>query len=418
MVDNRESVPALRYPRVVDGLTSVRLGGPGSPSIVQGPGSKRHFRVSAGTLATITAMDGTRSVQQLSTMLGVSTTRLENLIDHLDDLGLLVGTSDSGVHRLPYGVADRGLPRWLQRIIYVNLPVVFPDRLIELAYRRLRLNRFFGAPGLTLFLLAGLGGLGVVTFRPEVVAEGVRAGLDPQWYWLVLTILAVKRPVHELGHAFACRHYGQPVGGLGLAVYYFLPALYVDASSAWMLPSRRSRIWVHLAGFLADLSVLFAALLVAVAFPSFTAPKVAAGILLVVVAASVAFVLNPMLKLDGYFILCDLLGTTNLRERAFGALFTMVRTLLTKLGVRVAGGAYGTDRTARGIGLVGYALAALIYTGGILLWAARRLSSWLQDNWSPDPPLPVIPYAMAVSIFGAFLYFTWRASVTSSHRRF
>ena len=42
--------------------------------------------------------------------------------------------------------------------------------------------------------------------------------------------------MHELGHLAACRRFGAPHGGIGIGMYWCLPAFYAEVHGAWLLP--------------------------------------------------------------------------------------------------------------------------------------------------------------------------------------
>ncbi len=57
--------------------------------------------------------------------------------------------------------------------------------------------------------------------------------------WIVLGATKI---IHELGHAFACRHFGGECHEIGMAFLIFSPCLYCDVSDSWMLGSKWKRI--------------------------------------------------------------------------------------------------------------------------------------------------------------------------------
>lgn len=146
----------------------------------------------------------------------------------------------------------------------------------------------------------------------QVISMGGSVALGLAALWAALFVSFV---LHESAHALAVKHYGRTIHGGGLMLYYGLPAAFVDTSDVWRSP-RRARIVVSAAGPLADLLVGSVAALVSVLLP-----ETALGALAFKVAftsyASTLFNLNPLLELDGYFILVDLLRLPDLRRRSF-----------------------------------------------------------------------------------------------------
>lgn len=67
--------------------------------------------------------------------------------------------------------------------------------------------------------------------------------------WLgVYGLLAISTLFHELGHAYCCVKYKQPVNEVGLALYMGQIAAYANVSNAWLLPNKWQRINIALAG--------------------------------------------------------------------------------------------------------------------------------------------------------------------------
>ncbi len=147
--------------------------------------------------------------------------------------------------------------------------------------------------------------------------RGVRAFEWSLWNTLAIVGLVFGTTlVHELGHAVVCHYFGAPVRSLGIMIYYLQPAAYADVTDSWQLKNRWHRAaissagiyvqavigslavvaWslLHLAGYRSDLLVTFAAFN----------------------AAIMIFNALPFVKLDGYWILSNVVGIPNLRDRA------------------------------------------------------------------------------------------------------
>jgi putative peptide zinc metalloprotease protein len=179
-------------------------------------------------------------------------------------------------------------------------------------------GRLLFTPGflalLVLISLIGLGCFMLLTLGrgPDysVVAPGnVVSGLFGFWIALLCSFV-----LHELAHALAVKHFGRHVPRAGVMLYYGMPAAFVDTSDIW-LAGRWARILVSLAGPLCDLLVGSLAAILALSLPP---GAIGAGAYKLALAAYLAalFNLNPLLELDGYFILSDWLRLPNLRRRA------------------------------------------------------------------------------------------------------
>ena len=135
--------------------------------------------------------------------------------------------------------------------------------------------------------------------------------------------------VHEVGHGLACFHYGGKVTEIGFMRFMFLlPNPYCDTSSSYLFKSQREKIMVQLAGPIA--SLLFTCMtliLLSVLQPDMVLYD---ALFLSLLASGLTFFTNmmPLLKFDGYYALCDLTKTPNLRDRSFKALKGLFATRL------------------------------------------------------------------------------------------
>ena len=111
---------------------------------------------------------------------------------------------------------------------------------------------------------------------------------------------------HELAHAAACTNRGVRHGPIGFMIYTIFPAMYTDVSDAWRLPAR-DRLVVDGAGILT--SFLLASLGAALFLISPNAPS---AILFLLNDSLVLVNLNPFLRMDGYWLISDLLRVPNL----------------------------------------------------------------------------------------------------------
>lgn len=128
-------------------------------------------------------------------------------------------------------------------------------------------------------------------------------------FWMGYLILIASTLIHELGHAAACARYGQPPSAIGFTIYLIYPALYSDVSAAWRL-NRWQRVVVDLGGFYFQF-ILVAAFAMAYSFWPWAPLRIAVfGVI-----ASAAFSLNPVFRMDGYWVLADALGVTNLADQ-------------------------------------------------------------------------------------------------------
>ena len=114
---------------------------------------------------------------------------------------------------------------------------------------------------------------------------------------------------HEIGHATACKYGGGEPGRIGFGVYLIFPAFYTDVTDTYRL-ERHARIRTDLGG------VYFNAIFVAIATGVFYLTSYL-PIIPVVFLINLAMVqqMLPVVRLDGYYVLSDLVGVPDLFAR-------------------------------------------------------------------------------------------------------
>lgn len=157
---------------------------------------------------------------------------------------------------------------------------------------------------------------------------------------------------HELGHASACRRFECPHGDIGFALYIIYPAFYTDVTKVWRLP-RLKRAVVDIGGIYFQ-AILFVALTVYVMFTH----DLFALRLLWVMNFMMFFTLNPIFKMDGYWLLSDLSGLSNLHQQMRETGARAARKLLRRPAV---GAAAPQVQGARLKVLYAYIALALVY---------------------------------------------------------
>ncbi len=131
-------------------------------------------------------------------------------------------------------------------------------------------------------------------------------------FGIVATFAILSLGLHELGHAMAVRHFGFRVDRAGLMMMYGTPGAFVDTSDMW-LGTKRQRLCVTATGPVVNLVLGSGVVFIARSHPSTTIAAIATSQFLLVLANAM-----PLLKLDGYYLLMDATGVSNLRERSIG----------------------------------------------------------------------------------------------------
>jgi putative peptide zinc metalloprotease protein len=151
---------------------------------------------------------------------------------------------------------------------------------------------------------------------PELRAYAAAQVDTPRYLFIAWCIYPVIKTLHELGHALAVRRWGGAVHDVGFTLFVMVPVPYVDASAASGFRRRSQRAIVSAAGIMAELFIAALALYVWLNVQSGWTRDVAFVALLIGAVSTVAINGNPLLRFDGYHLLCDLLDLPNLEPRS------------------------------------------------------------------------------------------------------
>ncbi|GGX73100.1 hypothetical protein GCM10011309_23790 [Litorimonas cladophorae] len=139
----------------------------------------------------------------------------------------------------------------------------------------------------------------------------------PQGFLFYGLSLIVLKILHELGHAYAARHFGARVPVIGIAFLVMFPILYTDTTDAWRVQERRSRTLINGAGITVELCIAAISVFLWAFLPDGIFRSIAFFAATTSWAMSLFVNLNPWMRFDGYYLISDLLGVENLQKRGF-----------------------------------------------------------------------------------------------------
>jgi putative peptide zinc metalloprotease protein len=124
--------------------------------------------------------------------------------------------------------------------------------------------------------------------------------------------------IHELAHALTVKHHGREVREAGAMIYFGLPGFFVDTTDIW-LEGKRARLAVSWAGPFSGLVLAGAAAIAITIWPASPLNSVLFRFAFLSYLL-VFFNLNPLLRLDGYYLLMDWLEIPMLRSKSLAFL--------------------------------------------------------------------------------------------------
>lgn len=345
------------------------------------PASGQHHRFNHAAQQLLGACDGRRTVDAVWT----------DLVDRLGDaaptqgeaLGLLAQAFGANlmVGDLPPDAAallqrrQQGQRRRRARLnpLAFQVPLANPDRWLQRLRPHLAwLRSPHLAWALGLAMLASFAGL---LWQAEALAGAVRQQWQQGQGRLLLLLWLAYPPVkalHEAAHALMVTVHGGAVREVGLSLMLGQPVPYVDASASQAFANKRHRMAVSAAGIVVELLLAGLALLLWLQLEPGLARDAALAVATVAGLSTLLVNANPLLRFDGYHLLCDAAELPNLagRSQAHWA------WLLKRHGLRLAQ-ARGIE-PARGEWpwLLAHAPLAWLLRNTLLLGLATAVASW------------------------------------------
>jgi CRP-like cAMP-binding protein/Zn-dependent protease len=326
-----------------------------------------HYRLEVWEAELLPKMDGTRTVgdlvvERMDAGGGLDAEPVTDLVVALYGGGFLdpapIATDELIADRLdPASPGRKKLKRFGKTL---QIEWKGADRLVRFCYRNL-LRPFFWWP---VALVSGLIALAGLAAFIDVAASGrfhIGGDSAPTEAAILLALAFFLTFMHELGHSVVISHYGRKVKSAGFLIYFGSPAFFVEATDSLML-DQRQRILQASAGPFTELIIAGVASLVIFASP---AGPLADLLYKFALLNYIVIFLNlvPLLELDGYWILSDLIQLPDLRPHS---LQFIQHDLWHKIRSR-------ERLTPQEWGLGGYGVAGIAFTifsfwTGLLFW--------------------------------------------------
>ncbi len=252
-----------------------------------------------------------------------------------------------------------------------KLPLWDPDRFLD---ARLHLVAWcFGAAWRWMFLaLLAIGSLLLAANFSEfsrAAATQLGHGRTMILLWLAYPLV---KGLHELAHAFAVKAYGGEVHEMGVTMLMLTPVPYVDASASIAFEDKRQRVVVGAAGIAAELLLATAALALWLLIEPGLVRDAAFAVAFIGGVSTLVINGNPLLRFDGYHVLCDALELPNLAQRSQRVWQALAKRIALGRAVDAAENARGSERAW----LIAYAPASWLYRGLLTLALALALADW------------------------------------------
>jgi len=344
--------PITKLPRVRDGLTIQSI----SPteSVVKRRDSREYFSVGPQEACLLELLDGRNSVADIQAAYqkrfqeNLSEADLQEFIGAVWPLGLLLNPAseadstnrrslstsadtqgkvrtgvESGRSRATERPEDRNsapVPRRKlfslpdQSLIFFRVPLCDPDAFLGRLVRIVPFvwTRSFLAVAACLMLIA----LTIMISNSSQLAAGILQGSGWGDAVLFILVMLASTSLHEIAHGATLKHFGGEVHDTGVLFMFFTPCMYCNVSDAWLIPDKWKRLAITAAGGICDLCVWAAAVFVWRLTVVGTSINQLAFVAMTICGGRSFLNFNPLLRLDGYYLLSDWLSIPNLRPRA------------------------------------------------------------------------------------------------------
>lgn len=293
--------------------------------VLQDQATGQYHRFSPSAHLVISLMDGTRSVQEIWDLAcaqldddAPGQDEVIRLLAQLHRADVLHGDVPPDIGEMTERAARQRKKKLVGSMLNpmaVRVPLFDPERFVSATYPLVR--PLFGWFGVVLF--AALVGSAVALAGlhwPDLTENIGDRVLAAESLLLLLVAYPCVKAVHELGHAYAVKHWGGEVHEMGVMFLVFMPVPYVDATAAAGFREKWRRALVGAAGIIVELLLASLALFVWLNAEPGIVRGFAFSVMLIGGVSTLLFNGNPLLRFDGYYVFSDLIEIPNLYQRA------------------------------------------------------------------------------------------------------
>lgn len=335
--------------------------------VLKDPLALTYFRLQPEEAYILTLLNGRRTLGEISQRFNQrypnharTVPELSMFISQLGAGGLLNLSASRFVENARKTGSQKLLMIWAKLVsnaLFIKIPLIDPSPWLGKVAHAMRFvwTPWFVAAACALFVwTAGLLLANTGAFATNSIDFFSAGNLVLLW----ISIIVIKT-LHEFGHATTCRHFGGEVHEMGVCLMLFTPCGYVDASDAWMMRHKRHKLYVTAAGVFTELIIASIAAHLWLVLPDGIARSLAFNAMIVASVNTIIFNINPLMRFDGYYVVCDLLEIPNLRSKAMVYCSYHLQRLF--LGYRNLQQEALFDEDANGTVFVVYAVAAYSY---------------------------------------------------------
>ncbi len=374
--------------------------------VVKDPINLRYYRFNEQEYYVFNSLDGVQTLEQIQKNFETSYRPERLQLEDLEQFARQLIHSGLVQHESPNSGKQLFDKRRKQQrlrkistftnILYIKLPVLDPDRILNWLFRRTAwvfTNTFLLLS--TLFMLSAVA---LVLFKFQVFYDKLPAYHEffrfrtVLYMWISLGIVKV---IHEFGHGLSCKAFGGECHQMGFLFMCFSPSMYCNVTDSWTLASKWQRVLISFAGIYVELMIAAASTFVWWYTPHWPfVNNIALCLMTLCSVSTFLFNANPLMRFDGYYMLADWLEVPNLREKANRFLGRWAGEVC--LGIEAPEQAYMAPWRKWLFGI--YAVISWVYR-----WVITFSILYFLMNWLKPYKLETVSYMLAAASLGSLL---------------
>ena len=337
--------------------------------VIKDPLALTYFRLQPEEAYLVGLLNGKRTLQEIANLFSArypnadrSAEQIGGFVNQLGMGGLLNVNAHQFVQsaRRRASLTQNIFMLWgkvISSFLFLKVPLIDPSPWLGKLSHSIRFvwSPWFVGSCLAFYLWT----IGFLVAHREAFSVDILNFLSPGNFVLLWATIIVIKGCHEFGHATTCRHFGAEVHEMGVCLICFTPCGYVDASDAWMMRHKRHKLYTTIAGIFTELVLACIAAHFWIFLPDGFARNLAFNAMLIASVNTLVFNANPLMRFDGYYVMCDLLEIPNLRAKAIAYCSYHVQRVL--LGYRNIQQEMSWGSEANGRMFVIYAVMAYVY---------------------------------------------------------
>lgn len=293
--------------------------------LLQDLASGKFLRLNESAYRVVSLMDGHRTLDEVwlraNELLGEEAPTQDELIQlvaQLHQANVLVSGQVPDLEELEHRRDTAQKSRFKQYFanpMALRFPLIDPDRLLG------RLVGWMPSSMHTMMfvlwvVVVASGVMLAAMHWGALTGDLLRLAFTSEYVLMLIIVFPVLKALHELGHGLVIKMFGGQCREMGVMMLVLMPIPYVDATHASGFTSKYQRMLVGAAGMMTEVFIASIALWFWVEAEPGLFKVFLHEIILIAGVSTLIFNINPLLRLDGYYIFADWLEIPNLGQKS------------------------------------------------------------------------------------------------------